>query len=174
VKKALTVSFVCLVLATIAAAPPSPVDPGGKPYSEKLGETVMVDLVPCPGGEFTNSHGKKVTVKPLYVSKYEVNWDQYDIFCFQMDMSEKDKAAGVDAKNRPSRPYGDQTHGFGHSGYPAIHITRWAGFGFCEWLNKRTEKQEKQTTKEDKPFDEAAQAAEDVCTARFKAAGGGR
>jgi len=34
------------------------------------------------------------------------------------------------------------------------HAPAWV----TEWLNKRTEKQEKQTTKEDKPFDEAAQA----------------
>lgn len=137
-KKATLLSSVLILLAFIGAAPPSPVDPGGKPYSEKLGETVTLDMVPVPGGTYTNSKGTSVTVKPLYVSKYEIGWDQYDIFCFQLDMSEKDKAAGVDAKSRPSRPYGDQTHGFGHAHYPAIHITRFATTGFCDWLNKKT------------------------------------
>jgi formylglycine-generating enzyme required for sulfatase activity len=55
-------------------------------------------------------------------------------------MTDKQKAAGVDAKSRPSRPYGDQTHGFGNSGYPAIHITRYAAEQFCVWLSKKTGK----------------------------------
>jgi formylglycine-generating enzyme required for sulfatase activity len=82
--------------------------------------------------------GDSVKSKPLYMSKCEISWDAYDIFCFQLDMSDKDKAAGVDAKSRPSRPYGDQTHGFGHAHYPAIHITRYAAEQFCVWLSKKT------------------------------------
>jgi formylglycine-generating enzyme required for sulfatase activity len=57
-----------------------------------------------------------------------------------MDLTEKEKAAGVDAKSRPSRPYGDQTHGFGRREYPAIHITRFAAEQFCVWLSKKTGK----------------------------------
>src|SRR5438034_10282078 len=102
------------------------------------GSTVTIDMVPIPGGEFKAEGKDVVTINPLFVSKTEITWDAYDIFCFQLDMTDKEKAAGVDAKSRPSRPYGDQTHGFGHSHYPAIHITRRAAEGFCLWLSKKT------------------------------------
>jgi formylglycine-generating enzyme required for sulfatase activity len=136
-----------LVLLSLIAAAPSLPEGGapaagqGKPYDEVIaGSTVKIAMVPIPGGEFKNAKGDVTPIKPLYMSKCEIPWDAYDIFCFQLDMSEKDKAAGVDAKSRPSRPYGDQTHGFGHNGYPAIHITRRAAEGFCDWLNKKTGK----------------------------------
>ena len=119
--------------------PPMPVDPAGKPFAEKIaGSIVTIDMVPIPGGEFKTAKGDAVQIKPLYMSKHEITWDSYDIFCFQLDLTEKEKAQGVDAKSRPSRPYGDHTHGFGHDKYPAIHITRHAAQGFCEWLSKKT------------------------------------
>ena len=125
--------------APAAAAPPA-TQPSG-PYAQAIpGTTVAIDMLPIPGGEFKSAKGDAVKIKPLFVSKCEITWDAYDIFAFQMDMSEKDKAAGVDAKSRPSRPYGDQTHGFGRPGRPAIHITRVAAQGFCDWLNKKTGK----------------------------------
>ena len=108
-------------------------------YSESIpGTTISIDMVALPAGDFKPDKGDPIKIKPLYMSKCEISWDAYDIFCFQLDMSDKDKAAGVDAKSRPSRPYGDQTHGFGHAHYPAIHITRYAAEQFCVWLSKKT------------------------------------
>jgi formylglycine-generating enzyme required for sulfatase activity len=124
-----------------AAPPAAPAAKPSGPYAEEIPKTtVKIDMVPIPGGEFKNAKGQSVPIKPLYMSKCEITWDAYDIFAFQMDMTDKEKAAGVDAKSRPSRPYGDQTHGFGRTGRPAIHITRYAAEQFCVWLNKKTGK----------------------------------
>ncbi|MEA2707585.1 MAG: hypothetical protein QOF78_186, partial [Phycisphaerales bacterium] len=133
------------VLAADAPAPAAPAaapttKPSG-PYAQAIpGTTVTIDMVPIPGGEFTPATGAAVKIKPLFMSKCEIVWDAYDIFAFQMDMTDQQKAAGVDAKSRPSRPYGDQTHGFGRSKHPAIHITRHAAEQYCVWLNKKTGK----------------------------------
>jgi formylglycine-generating enzyme required for sulfatase activity len=119
---------------------PASTQPSG-PYTQEIpGSTVGIDMVPIPAGQFKPAEGEPVQIKPLAMSKHEITWDSFDIFAFQLDMSDKDKAAGVDAKSRPSRPYGDATHGFGHHNYPAIHITRHAGQQFCAWLSKKTGK----------------------------------
>ncbi len=125
--------FVLLLLA--AAAPHT------GPYTQEIpGTVVSIDMVPIPAGEFKPATGEAVKIKPLYMSKFEITWDVYDIYAFQLDMSDKDKAAGVDAKSRPSRPYQDASHGFGKHNYPAIHLTKHAAEQFCNWLNKKTGK----------------------------------
>jgi formylglycine-generating enzyme required for sulfatase activity len=128
---------------TRAAAPTSQpsaaANPGGKNFSQDIpGSTVSIDMVAIPAGELKSANGQTVKIKPLYVSKTEITWDAYNIFAYRLDMSEKDKAADVDAKSRPSHPYGDATHGFGNHNYPAIHITRNAAEHFCQWLSKKT------------------------------------
>jgi formylglycine-generating enzyme required for sulfatase activity len=118
---------------------PKPADPGGKKYTETIpGATATFDMVPIPAGEFKTAKGETVKIKPLYMCTTETTWDTFDIFAFQLDMSEKDKAAGVDAKARPTRPYMPPDHGFGHHNYPAIHITKHACEMYCEWLSKKT------------------------------------
>jgi formylglycine-generating enzyme required for sulfatase activity len=44
----------------------------------------------------------------------------------------------VDARLRPSRPYGAPDRGFGHRGYPAISLTFGATTRFVAWLSERT------------------------------------
>ena len=139
--RAFFIVWTILTTAATLLGAEAPAPQAGKPYSEKIpGSTVTIDMVPIPGGEFKAEGKDPIAIKPLFASKCEIPWDAYDIFCFQLDMTDKEKAAGVDAKSRPSRPYGDQTHGFGHAGYPAIHITRYAAEGFCRWLSKKTGK----------------------------------
>lgn len=137
-KSFLTLCTTIVLAATLIAAD-KPADPGGKPFSDTLpGTTVSIDLVPIPAGEFKSAKGETTAIKAIYMSKYEITWDSFDIFAFQLDMTDKEKAAGVDAKSRPSRPYGAPDHGFGHHNYPAIHITRYAAEQFCVWLSKKT------------------------------------
>ena len=134
--------FAVLIMALVVAPGLAQDKPDErKPYTETIpNSTVAIEMVPIPAGEFKHEGKDPVEIKPIYMSRHEITWDAYDIFCFQMDMTDKEKAAGVDAENRPSRPYGDHTHGFGHRGYPAIHITRHAAEGFCKWLSKKTGK----------------------------------
>ena len=135
------VLMLSLIAAPAVAQDAAPATGDAKPYKETIpGTTVGIDMVPIPAGEFKAEGKELVQIKPIYMSTCEIPWDAYDIFCFQMDMTDKEKAEGVDAKNRPSRPYGDHTHGFGHRGYPSIHITRHAAEGFCKWLSKKTGK----------------------------------
>lgn len=123
----------------MAADAPKPADPGGKKFTETIpGTAVTFDMVPIPAGEFKPEKGEAVKIKPFYMCTTETIWDAFDVFAFFLDMSEKDKAAGVDAKSRPSRPYGAPDHGFGHHNYPSIHITKYTGDQFCEWLSKKT------------------------------------
>ena len=143
-------AFVAVVVGLMVMpgwAANSPEAPAAAPPAEQKevkvtvpGSTVTIDMVPIPAGEYKAEGKDPVAIPALLMSKCEIPWDAYDVFCFQMDLTEAEKAAGVDAKSRPSRPYGDQTHGFGHRGYPAIHITRRAAEGFCEWLSKKTGK----------------------------------
>jgi formylglycine-generating enzyme required for sulfatase activity len=117
-----------------------------KAFTQAVGDLTEIDLVPIPGGSVTLpdsvTPGKTVTVtiKPLYVSKTELRWEQFDPFLFRQDLTEKEIAKGVDAKNRPSMPYVPPDRGFGHDGWPTISISYLAAVKYCEWLSKKTGK----------------------------------
>ena len=82
--------------------------------------------------------GKTYTLKEFAIGTTEVTWDLYDIYAFRLDQSAEDQAKGVDAKSRPSRPYGAPDRGFGHAGYAALGMTDHAAAEFCKWLSKKT------------------------------------
>ena len=86
------------------------------------------EMVLVPGGP----------VKPFYIGRTEVTWDLFDVFRFGLD--KRADTPGVDAISRPSRPYGAPDYGWGHTGYPAISITRAAAEAFCKWLSAKTGK----------------------------------
>jgi formylglycine-generating enzyme required for sulfatase activity len=138
-KISLAATFLVLMTSFAAADAPKPATQPSGPHAQEIpGSTVTIDMVPIPGGEFKPATGEPVKIKPLFMSKFEVTWDAYDIFAFQLDMTDKDKAAGVDAKSRPSRPYAAPDHGFGHHNYAVIHVSKFAAEQFCVWLNKKT------------------------------------
>ncbi|HEY0867704.1 MAG TPA: SUMF1/EgtB/PvdO family nonheme iron enzyme [Fimbriimonas sp.] len=103
------------------------------------GTLVEVRMVRIPDGEI-RTEGKTVPVKGLWVSDTEVAWDVYDIWTFRLDLTEEQKAAGVEAKSRPSKPYGSPDRGFGHAGYPMLGPTFYAALEFCDWLSAKTGK----------------------------------
>ncbi len=140
---ALTLSLAALPMSLRAAdAPavnPTPADPGGKKFTQTIpNSTATFDMVPIPAGEFKPAKGDPVKIKPFYMCTTETVWDTFDIFAFQLDMSEKDKAAGVDAKVARAVLMGAPDHGYGHHNYPVIHITRYAAEQYCDWLSKKT------------------------------------
>ena len=64
-----------------------------KPYTEKIDAKAEFDMVPIPGGTYLmgspeNEQGRNdnegpqhpVTVKPFWMAKCEISWDEYDIF----------------------------------------------------------------------------------------------
>jgi formylglycine-generating enzyme required for sulfatase activity len=108
------------------------------------GSLVKFDLVRIPGGTVTHlgADGKMATttVKPFWLGKTEVTWDEYDIYAFRLDQTEDEKARGVDAASRPSKPYGAPDRGYGHQGYPALGMAFNAAEQYCRWLSAKTGK----------------------------------
>jgi formylglycine-generating enzyme required for sulfatase activity len=136
-----------------------------KPYVESVpGSDVKFEMLPIPGGSFTmgspGSEEKRsedegpqhsVTIAPFWMGKFEVTWDEYDQFAFQMDLKKKkrenvdlasqpegEKAA--DAVTRPTPPYADETFGYGRKGQPVICITHHSAMEYTRWLSAKTGK----------------------------------
>lgn len=110
-----------------------------KGYTESIPDTlVKFDMVRVPAGKLKTEDGKEVEIKPFWIEKTETTWDEFDIYCYQLDLTDKQKAEGVDAKARPSKPYGAPDFGFGHQKYPALAATYYSAQMYCEWLSKKT------------------------------------
>ncbi|MCW5937201.1 MAG: SUMF1/EgtB/PvdO family nonheme iron enzyme [Fimbriimonadaceae bacterium] len=111
-----------------------------EPFVQEIpGSLVKFTMRPVPGGEI-QIDGKTHKVGDLWVAETETTWDAYDIFAFRLDLTQEQQAAGVDAKTRPSKPYGAVDRGYGHKGYPAMSMTHHAAKLYCEWLTKKTGK----------------------------------
>lgn len=134
--------FACtfFIVATVGAVARA-AEPATQPSHESIpGTLVTFDMVKVPGGKVTVKAGDvetEVDVKPFWIGKTEVTWDEYDIFCFQLDLTDAEKAAGTEAKSRPSKPYGAPDFGFGHRGLPAMCVTYHAAEQYCVWLSKK-------------------------------------
>ena len=131
-----------------------------KPYTEKIDAKAEFDMVPIPGGTYLmgspeNEQGRNdnegpqhpVTVKPFWMAKCEITWDEYDIFWENRpkgppprpDLSKKpDKLP--DAITSPTPPYDDPTFGYGKKGFPVIAVTHNAAMEYCRWLSLKTGK----------------------------------
>ncbi len=131
-----------------------------KPYTDLIYATeARFDMVPIEGGKFTigspageaergDDEGpqREVTVAPFWIGKYEVTWDEYEVFMFALDCQRRkvNKIAPstydlkADALVRPTKPYTDMTFGMGKRGYPAISMTHYAARMYCNWLSVKT------------------------------------
>ncbi|QDT05823.1 Serine/threonine-protein kinase pkn1 [Rubripirellula lacrimiformis] len=131
-----------------------------KPYTEAIEHTeVELEMVPIPGGTFRmgspadeeerkDDEGPQadVTISPFWMGKFEVTWDQYDVWSEQLDQMRRqmlsikptDRDALVDGVSKPTEPYTDMSFGMGKGEYPAICMTQHAARTFCEWLSAKT------------------------------------
>ncbi len=132
-----------------------------KAYVQPIRNTeVKFHMVPIRGGEFVmgspdTEEGRradegpqhKVQIEPFWMGKFEVTWDEYDIWSFDLDIkirefkmlepTELDKAA--DIITRPTKPYTPMDFEMGRrGGYPAISMTQHAAKRYCEWLSAKT------------------------------------
>jgi formylglycine-generating enzyme required for sulfatase activity len=122
-----------------------------------LGSKVSFDMVPVPGGTFvmgspTSEAGRgedegpqhPVTVRPFWMGKCEVTWDEFDLFWKKdkLPLPEKptpgDKEA--DAISRPTNTYVDETYGHGREGHPVMCMTHHCAMEYCRWLSAKTGK----------------------------------
>lgn len=133
---------------------------GFSPYTENIpGTDVSIEMVPVPGGSFTmgspaGEAGRKddegpqhrVKVDPFWMGKYEITWEQYDLFVKEELSKLKSRlpAAGgeveipADAVSLPTPPYIDMSFGMGRDGYPAINMTQYAAVYYAKWLTAKT------------------------------------
>ncbi|HZZ27568.1 MAG TPA: formylglycine-generating enzyme family protein [Pirellulales bacterium] len=158
----------CLLANRLSAAPPIVEMPNStaataaemKPYTDVIGGTdVKFEMLPIPGGKFTmgspeSEHGHKpdegpqheVKIEPFWLEKYELTWDEFEVFMFTLDIdrrkitsqpsTDNDKLA--DALARPTKPYTDMSFGMGKDGFPAISMTHYAARMYCRWLSAKT------------------------------------
>ncbi|HMP04159.1 MAG TPA: SUMF1/EgtB/PvdO family nonheme iron enzyme, partial [Gemmatales bacterium] len=129
------------------------------PYTETItGTAVKFDMGYLPGGRFKQGSPEseaeraehegpvhEVEVRPFWMGKMEVTWDEYDLFAFSLDLQKEGQPApaapaGADAVTRPTPPYTDMTFGYGHDRYPAICMTHHAAMEYCRWLSQKTGK----------------------------------
>ncbi len=136
-----------------------------KAYVETIpGTDVKFEMVPILGGTFamgsppsepnrSPDEGPQhpVTIRPFWMGRTDVTWDEYDIFAFSKDIYKKQELGldltkqpetekAADAVTRPTPPYTDETFGFGRKGHPVINITHHAAMEYCRWLSAKTGK----------------------------------
>ena len=134
-----------------------------KPYTQAIpGTELKFNMVPIPGGEFLmgspdseadreEDEGPQHNVKiaPFWMGTHEVTWDEFDQFCFSLDLKKKAREGvnlenqpetekKADAVTRPTPPYADMTFGYGHKNQPAICMTHHAAMEYCRWLSEKT------------------------------------
>ncbi|HVA51208.1 MAG TPA: formylglycine-generating enzyme family protein [Pirellulales bacterium] len=131
-----------------------------KPYTDRISDSeASFEMVPIRGGMFRmgspdNEPGRQddegpaheVKVAPFWMGKYEVTWDEYEVFMFALDVARR-KIAGkqpgeleklADAVTRPTKPYTDMSFGMGKGSFPAICMTQLAAKKYCQWLSAKT------------------------------------
>lgn len=157
----LALLFGAFVVRTRADEKNTPVSPSEmKAYVQAIDQTnVSIEFVPIPGGMYTIGSPKdeaernedegpqrSVQIDPFWMGKYEVTWDQYDVWGENIDIKRRrilrkkatafDKVA--DAVTRPTPPYTDMSFTMGKGDNPAICMTQHAARKYCEWLTAKT------------------------------------
>ncbi len=157
-------------LAALLAVPPSSAEPPAglpkveaavhKGYAETLpGSEVKFEMMPIPGGSYLmgSPAGEKgrsddegpqhpVQIKPFWMGKCEVTWDEYDLYWKTGpgavgEEKKPDQAKDpADAVSRPTPPYADETFNHGRENHPVLCITHHAAMKYCEWLSAKTGK----------------------------------
>lgn len=159
------------IIAITAIEPQSAAQPASKAdiknYTETIPDTtVKFDMVAIPGGTFhmgspAGEKGREeeegpqfeVAIRPFWMGKCEVSWDEYDPWWRQMPgdkgnqiqaeeqlVKKAIKQPEFDALSRPTPPYMDETFGRGRETYPVICITHHAAMEYCRWLSQKTGK----------------------------------
>lgn len=133
---------------------------GHDAYAQSIpGTTITIEMVPIKAGTFTigspeseadrdtdEGPQKEIQLDGFWMSKYEVTWDQYELFMYVENIvkdsihNEDDllRDTQADAITRPSPPYEDPSFGMGKYGYPAGSMTQFAALMFCKWLSLKT------------------------------------
>jgi formylglycine-generating enzyme required for sulfatase activity len=118
-------------------------------YSQKVAVSdVSIEMVPVAGGTFlmgspADEAGRadhegpqvEVTVEPFWMGKYEIRWDEYDVWNTDEERPQSKKPDGM---ARPTPAYMEMTFNMGRQGYPAICMSHVAARQYCKWLSEKT------------------------------------
>lgn len=126
-----------------------------KTYTETIpGTKVTFDMVPIPSGTFvmgspmdepgrSDDEGPQhpVTIRPFWMGKCEVTWDEFDLFWDKANPPERPPTAkGADAISRPTPTYVDETYGHPRDGHPVMCMSHHCAMEYCRWLSAKTGK----------------------------------
>ncbi|MFM7111588.1 MAG: formylglycine-generating enzyme family protein [Planctomycetota bacterium] len=159
--------WICLSLPIMAATvvswafcPESSIAqaPSATAYKETIsGTKVAFEMLPIPGGKFSmgtadSETGRspdegprhEVELKPFWMGKCEVTWDEFDAYWKSEDQpqarGDEPAALKADAITRPTPAYADETFGHGRDDNPVICITHHTAMEYCRWLSRKTGK----------------------------------
>jgi len=110
------------------------------------GSFLMGSPVDEPGHSPDESPQHQVTIRPFWMGRFEVTWDEYDQFAFKQQIINERALGGpqqkgvADALTRPTPPYADESFGYGKGRQPAISMTYHAAMEYCRWLSAVTGK----------------------------------
>lgn len=137
----------------------NPTHIGFNAYKEAIpGTKVGFQMIPVPGGKGwigspKTEKGRRQDESPLHsvkvdsfwMGKFEVTWDEYELFVYPELKKEVNKINAdskkntkVDAITGPTLPFVDMSFGMGKGGYPAVNMTQYAALGYCKWLSAVT------------------------------------
>ena len=148
-KKLLCVFLSCLLMPFVKAQ-----EPAG--YKQPIqGTTVGFEMIAVQPGVFSmgsppeeigrdSDEGPvhRVKIDSLFVGKYEVTWDLFELFLNEnkglfTNLREATKKE-IDAISRPTPPFEDPSIGMGKKGFPVINVSPYAVLTFCKWLSAVT------------------------------------
>lgn len=131
-----------------------------KEYTGSIPKTkVPYSMVAIKGGEFTigspaGEKGRqedegpqaKMKIKPFWMGKFEITWDEYEPFMLTAEGRNKDGSRKVwaptdkpqDLISQPTPPYQPMDFGMGRNGFPAICMSQHAANKYCQWLSAQT------------------------------------
>jgi len=83
------------------------------------------------------------SVKPFYIGKHEVSWDEFSYWALCEDISQKKAILLREKELRPSTPHDTDRiyRGWGRANQPAVGMSRLSAEQYCEWLSEQTGKQ---------------------------------
>lgn len=135
--------------STPAASAPVKIDSGPlKPFTlDAPGSAAKIEMMPVPAGKIKiktagSGEAKEVEIKPFWICRTETTWEMFDAFTMSGPPSKSYDQTPItaDAIALPSRSYIPPDSGWGHHGYPAIHISALSATMFCRWLSSKTGK----------------------------------
>ena len=131
-----------------------------KPYESKVPKTgapYSMVVIPAGKAQLGSPEGEaerrddegpqiEVEIKPFWMGKFEVTWDEYEPFMLTSEGRNKDGSRKTwspndkpeDLISQPTPPYQPMDFGMGRNGYPAICMTQHAANKYCQWLSAQT------------------------------------